>query len=230
VHPQSQDPKQIFGRPGWLRLNAYTCGMITGWGSHHLDIGHWGLGTEYSGPVAVEARADWPGRDSFWNVHGKFDVKLAYPGGVMVRVSDDLPNGIRFQGENGWIWVTRGAAHSTKAFNASDPGLLTLARKDWKHQLHRSPGWDHHLDWLEAIRARKEATTNAETGHRSCSACAISWIGMKLGRPLKWDAHMERFNDADANRMLSRAEREPYGAFNAAKRGGFTAFKALANA
>lgn len=227
VHPQSDDPKKKFARPGWLRLNAYTCGMITGWGSHHLDIAHWGMGAEYSGPLAIEAHAEWPGADSFWDVHGKFQVKLTYPGGVILRVSDELPNGIKFVGEDGWIWVTRGAANSAKAFTASDPGLLTTARDSFKHQLHRSPRWDHHLDWLEAIRSRKEATTNAETGHRSCSACILAWIGMKLGRPLRWDPDKERFNDSVANRMLTRLERAPFGAFNAAKRAGFTSFKAV---
>ena len=39
----------------------------------------------------------------------------------------------------------------------------------------------------------------------------ISWIGMKLARPLKWDPAKERFNDAEANAMISRAERAPFG-------------------
>ena len=164
----------------------------------------------------------------FWDVHGKFDVRLEYPGGVVMRVSDDLPNGVRFSGENGWIWVTRGAANSAKVFTASEPGLLAMSRSSFKHRLHRSPRWDHHLDWLEAIRSRDEATTNAETGHRSCSACIVAWTGMRLGRPLKWDPEKEQFNDAEANRMLIRAERAPFGAFNAAKRAGFSAYKSLA--
>jgi myo-inositol 2-dehydrogenase / D-chiro-inositol 1-dehydrogenase len=227
VHPQSTDAKKIFGRPGWLRLNAHTCGMITGWGSHHVDVSHWGLGVEYSGPIAVDAKAVWPGADSFWDVHGKYSVKLSYANGVTTTISDELPNGIRFLGEGGWIWVTRGAADSTKSLSACDPKLLAVPDTELKTKLHRSPSWDHHLDWLEAIRARKEATTNAETGHRSCSACLISWIGMKLGRPLKWDPTTEQFNDAEANRMLHRPEREPYGAFAAAKKAGFSNFKSL---
>ena len=109
-----------------------------------------------------------------------------------------------------------------KSLNASDPKLLATPDAEFKTKLHRSPGWDHHLDWLEAIRTRREATTNAETGHRSCSACLVSWIGMKLARPLKWDPDTERFNDAEANGMLHRTEREPYGAFAAARKAGFT--------
>jgi predicted dehydrogenase len=227
VHPQSADPKKQFGRPGWLRLNAYTCGMITGWGSHHVDIAHWGMGTEYTGPIAVEARAAWPGTDSFWDVHGKYSVKLTYANGVTTTISDELPNGVRFEGEGGWIWVSRGSTTSAKALNSSDPKLLQLSEADLKTRLHRSPGWDHHLDWLQAVRERNEAVTNAETGHRSCAACLVSWIGMKLARPLKWDPEKEQFNDDEANRMLHRPERGPYGAFHAARKAGFTQFKSL---
>ena len=77
------------------------------------------------------------------------------------------------------------------------------------------------------MRERKEAVTNAESGHRSCTVCLVSWIGMKLARPLKWDSEKEQFNDEEANRMLHRPERDPYGAFNAARKAGFTKFKSL---
>jgi myo-inositol 2-dehydrogenase / D-chiro-inositol 1-dehydrogenase len=45
VHPQND-----YGRPGWLRLENYGSGMITGWGQHHFDSAAWGMDTEYSGP------------------------------------------------------------------------------------------------------------------------------------------------------------------------------------
>jgi len=227
VHPQSDDPKKLFDRPGWLRLNQFTCGMITGWGSHHVDISHWGMGVEYTGPIAVDAKASWPAPDSFWDVHGQYSVKLTYANGVITTISDELPNGVRFEGEGGWIWVNRGSMTSPEALNASDPKLLQVPDAELKIRLHRSPGWDHHRDWLEAIGELKEAVTNAETGHRSCTACLLSWIGMKLARPLQWDPEKEQFNDDEANRMLHRPEREPYGVFNAAKKAGFTKFKSL---
>ncbi|MGE3313255.1 MAG: Gfo/Idh/MocA family protein [Limisphaerales bacterium] len=227
VHPQDDSPRRRFDRPGWLRLNAYTCGMITGWGSHHVDIAHWATGTELSGPISVSASAQWPGSNSFWDVHGTYQVRLTYPGDVAWTISDELPNGIRFEGENGWILVTRGPADSPQSLRASDPGLLATPDRDLSVRLHRSPGWDHHLDWLEAVCSRREAVTNAETGHRSCSACVVSWIAMKLGRPLRWDSEMERFDDEEANRMRHRAERDPFGSFTATRRSGFSAFKNL---
>jgi predicted dehydrogenase len=238
VHPQSADLKVRYGRPGWLRLNAYGCGMITGWGSHHVDIAHWGMGTELTGPVALKGTATWPGPDSLWDVHGKYSIELQYPNGATMFISDELPNGIRFEGTDGWIWVSRGSytatasdptsgKRATKALDASNPEWLRTSLANDKLQLRQAPKWDHHLDWLEAVRARREAVTNAETGHRSCSVCLMSWIAMRLGRPLKWDPEKERFDDAEANRMLYRTERAPHGAFAAAKRAGFTAFKRI---
>ncbi|MFB0946625.1 MAG: Gfo/Idh/MocA family oxidoreductase, partial [Spirosomataceae bacterium] len=40
VHPQ-----EGYGRPGWLRLEKYGAGMITGWGQHHYDSAAWGMDT-----------------------------------------------------------------------------------------------------------------------------------------------------------------------------------------
>ena len=60
VHPQNS----ISDRPGWLRIDSYCLGMITGWGSHHVDIAHWGMGTELTGPIEIEGRAEFPNQGS----------------------------------------------------------------------------------------------------------------------------------------------------------------------
>ena len=101
VHPQGD-----YSRPGWLRNEAYCLGMITGWGSHHYDTLHWALDCEASGPTRVEGRGEFP-KNHVWNVHGAYDLTLTYPGGVKVSVSDKHPNGLKFIGDDGWIWVTR---------------------------------------------------------------------------------------------------------------------------
>ena len=71
----------------------------------------------------------------------------------------------------------------------------------------------HHQNLIDAIKGNYESLVPAETAHRSCTACLLSWIGMKLGRKLEWDWKKEQFvNDAEANAMLEREERAPYGA------------------
>jgi hypothetical protein len=212
VHPQKG-----YDRPGWLRNDAYCLGMITGWGAHHYDILHWALDVELGGPGRVEGRADFP-KNTIWNVHGAYAIELTYPGGVKVAVSDRFPNGLRFIGDEGWIFVSRGSQPTKdptvprgrlKPLHASNERLLDP--KGLKVELPRSS--EHHLNWLEGVRARRTPLVPAPVAHRGNAACIVSWIAMKLGRPLTWDAAAERFvDDAAANALLVRPERAPYGA------------------
>jgi len=214
VHPQSPDMKVRYERPGWLRCEQFGAGMITGWGAHHIDIAHWAMDTEYSGPVDIEAIAEFP-KKGLWDVHGPYHVQARYANGVEVFISEKYPNGLRFIGENGWIWVTRGkyeAGVRNEALNASDLKILTSGIRDDEVHLHASPNHDHHLDWLTSIRTRKEPAAPVEVGHRSCTACLLAHAAMKLERPLKWDPANERFiGDEGANALLRRAQRAPYG-------------------
>ena len=215
VHPQKD-----FGRPGWLRCEQFGAGMITGWGSHHVDIAHWGMGTELTGPVEIEAQAEFP-TGGLWNVHGTFHAQAKYANGVTMLLSDKYPNGVLFEGENGWIFVSRGSVKTTasdpitsgkplKALDASDPKILDSVIGDGDVHLYKSI--DHHGDWLDAIQSRKETVAPVEVAHRSCSACLLVHAAMKLGRKLTWDPQAERFvNDAAADALLARHQRAPYG-------------------
>ena len=214
VHPQNS----ITERPGWLRIEAYTLGMITGWGSHHVDIAHWGMDTELTGPIEAEARAQFP-KKGLWNVHGPYHIEMKYANGVTMIIDNNFENGVRFEGADGWIFVSRGSAKVTasdptvggsKAFAASNPAILRSEIKPNEIHLHASK--DHHLDWLTSIQTREPSSTNPEQAHRSTSACEIGWIAMKLGRKLRWDPVKEAFTDDEqANAMRSRPQRAPYG-------------------
>jgi myo-inositol 2-dehydrogenase / D-chiro-inositol 1-dehydrogenase len=215
VHPQTG-----YDRPGWLRCEQFGAGMITGWGSHHLDIAHWAMDTEHTGPVEVEAEAEFPA-SGLWDVHGKFRAEARYANGVIMRVGSEYPNGVRFEGGEGWIFVTRGdytvtasdpasGGRNAEALSASDPKILkSEPGPDW---IRLPVSAEHHADWIDAIRNRRPPIASAEVGHRSCSACLVIYIAMKLKRKLYWDPRNERFrNDDEANAMLSRPQRYPYG-------------------
>ncbi len=224
VHPQvSSDKNKRYDRPGWLRCEQFGAGMITGWGAHHIDIAHWGMGMEHSGPIWIEAQAQFA-TGGLWDVHGDFHAQAQYANGAVVELSNKNPVGVRFEGDEGWIWVTRksGAsvtasdpnvtAKSVKHLDASDPKILQIKLKDSDTHLHVSPKNDHHLDWIEAMRDRKPAVAPAEDGHRSCSGCLLVHAAMKTGRKLHWDPAKEQFiDDADANKLLRRSQRQPYG-------------------
>jgi hypothetical protein len=214
VHPQIG-----YSRPGWLRHENYGAGMITGWGQHHFDCAAWGMDTELTGPVSVEAVAEFP-KSGSWNVHGDFMVKHEYENGITVYTSGGYPNGIRYEGDQGWIFVTRGEYRATatdpvptgsiESLNASSEEILRSVIGENEINLYISE--DQHGNWLDCIKSRIQPISPVEIGHRACTVCLISHIAMKVHGILKWDPKAERFIDNDqADSMLSRSQRYPYG-------------------
>ena len=186
---------------------------------------HWALQFENTGPSRVEGKGEFPDPDRIWNVHGAYDVTLQYPRNVVVNVSDKHNTGLKFFGDEGWIWVTReGTGATTSDPKAKGAEMPPLAASDEKLldpnglSVHLPVSKSHHKNWLESVHSRKQPLAPAHIAHRSNTACIVSWIAMKLGRPLEWDPKTERFkNDAEANAMLTRGERAPYGALHLAK-------------
>jgi predicted dehydrogenase len=215
VHPQAD-----YGRPGWITTEDFGLGMITNWGAHHIDIAHWGMGMELSGPTTIEARAEFMTGD-VWTVHRTYHVEMLYPNGVHVILDNAYENGIRFEGTEGWVFCARGAEQVTssdpgaaaqkderrKALNASDPRILTATKpgdKRWPEST------DHYRNWLESIAKRQDPIAPVDQSARSLEACATAWIGMKLKRKLTWDPVKEQFvNDAEAQAMCARKPRSP---------------------
>ena len=214
VHPRSG-----YDRPGWLRCEQFGAGMITGWGAHHIDSAHWGMDTEFTGPVEIWGSATFPAR-GLWDVHGDFKTYGRYANGVTMVVSGEFPNGIKFIGSEGWIFVSRGNETVTSsdptaklqdstALAASNPAIIKSTIGP--DEIHLYESRQHHLNWLESIKSRKAPIAPVEIAHRSCSACLLHHIAMKTNRRLFWDPIKERFkNDDAANAMLSRPMRAPY--------------------
>jgi predicted dehydrogenase len=214
VHPQ-----QGFDRPGWLRCEQFGAGMITGWGAHHVDTAHWGMNTELTGPVEIWGTAEFP-THGLWNVHGKFKTDARYANGMTMSISGDYPNGIKFVGTKGWLFVTRegnvtpsdptSGAPAGKILEASDPKILDSVIGP--NEIHLATADEHHANWLDCVRTRKTPLAPAEIAHRACSTCLLHHIAMKTKRKLNWDPVAERFkNDDEANALLSRPQRAPYG-------------------
>ncbi|TAK92577.1 MAG: Gfo/Idh/MocA family oxidoreductase [Verrucomicrobia bacterium] len=216
VHPQDS----LSGRPGWITTEDFGLGMITNWGAHHIDIAQWAMGLQLSGPQTIEARADFM-QDDVWTVHRTYHVEMQYPGDIQVILDNNFDMGIRFEGEDGWIFCTRGSAKVTKSDGSSgktdEPSKKALMASDEKilskldsKAVRWMPSKDHYLNWLEAIAANRDPIAPVDQAARSLQTCAAAWIGMKLQRKLTWDAAKEEFvNDGEANALRSRKPRKP---------------------
>jgi predicted dehydrogenase len=197
-------------RPGihpgqWRFVRSFGCGEMSDRGAHVIDIAQLGGGFDGTGPVAIEARG--------WDApHGQYDTPMAfafenvYANGVkMAGGTAGSPRGVRFEGDEGWIFLR---IHEG-TLEASDPKLLALDPETFKTKLGRAPS--HWQNFIDAVKRGVQPFADAEVGHRSCAACLVNMMAMRLGRPLAWDPVRERFvNDDEANRLMTPPMRAPW--------------------
>jgi predicted dehydrogenase len=191
---------------GWRWVYDYASGLITDWGAHHLDIAQWGMGTELTGPVEIQAEQVIFGTGGLWNTANRYRVTCQYAEGftLIVADTDKLLQGIRFIGDEGWVHVDRKHGVDTHPKSLLDsrigPNEIRLYKSD-----------DHIGNFLDCVRTRGETAAPAEIGHRSVAIGHLGTIAMKTGRKLKWDPQKERFiADDSANRLLTRPMRYPW--------------------
>lgn len=183
----------------WLE---YSGGMMTDWGAHHNDIAQWALGMDRSGPVKTVAFGEGPKIcHNCYNTFPAFKVYHTYANGIPLTTTNEGENGVHFEGEKGWIFVSRGK------IAASDQKLLDEPLPADALRLYDSG--DHAGNFVECIRTRKQPICDAEIGHRSVSVCHLGNISLRLGgRELHWDPKKEFFiGDEEANALLKSPTR-----------------------
>lgn len=89
AHPYT--PRRYHPFRGWY---DYCGSMVADWGNHHFDIAQWGMDTENTGPISVEARGIFPneGREGAYDVPDRFFSRLLYANGIEVLFFASLAN------------------------------------------------------------------------------------------------------------------------------------------
>ncbi len=191
----------------WRWIMDYSGGQLTDWAGHHIDIAHWGLGYDRTGPISVEGEGVYP-REGIFDVPVEYDFTCEYRTGVKMRVANrsrqPMGMGTVWYGDKGWLHVDRG-----DVIKASDPRILEEKIGKEETALYKST--DHHQNFLDCIKSREETITPAEVALRSISVGLLGEIAMLTGQKLSWDPDKEEFtNSAYANRLLMRPYREPW--------------------
>jgi hypothetical protein len=128
-----------------------------------------------------------------------------YDDGLKMIGSAAGPRGVKFEGDEGWIFIH---IHDPLV-EASDPRILQSELGKQAVQLGRSPG--HHRNFLDCVKLRTEPLASAEIGHRTGTICHLNNIAMKLGRTIHWDPVNEVIvNDEEANALLQPEMRAPW--------------------
>lgn len=191
----------------WRWILDYSGGQLTDWAGHHIDIAHWGLGLDKTGPVEVTGEGVYPPKTELYNVPLEYDFNCKYKNGINMRVANSarLPHGmgVTWYGKEGWIHVDRG----NKLTASNDKLLEDLGQN--KKALYKSE--NHWENFLDCVKSRKETITPVEVAHRSISVGLLGEIAMTTKQTIKWDPDKEIIiNNAKASEMLMRKFRAPW--------------------
>jgi predicted dehydrogenase len=197
----------------WRFILSYGGGEMTDRGAHVIDIAQLGAGMDHTTPVHYEARGvQTPG--SLYNAFWDYSFVNTYANGVELIGSTAEPRGVKFEGDEGWVFVH---IHGG-ALEAEPQSLLSEGIGADEIHLGRSPG--HQRNFLDCVRSREAPMAPAEVGHHTATICHLNNIAMRMGSvggagaepfTLEWDPDRERItNSREANRLLTPTMRAPW--------------------
>jgi predicted dehydrogenase len=189
----------------WRWNMDFGGGQLMDWVGHHLDIAHWGLGFDRTGPVDIEGKAEFPTR-GIYNSALRYWVETKYADGTPIILAggyDEIQSGTKWIGGLGWVWVDRGGFETQPADLAHEvigPNEIRLTKSR-----------DHYQNFLDCVRSRALTIAPCEVAHRSASVGHLGLIAIETGRKIHWDPASERIiGDPEAERLLSRSYRKPW--------------------
>lgn len=179
---------------GWRGHFDFHGGGILEWGSHTVDLCQWAAQKDHTMP-------------SVYTPVGETHIHCTYDDGLKLVMRDTGWMGLgtcsaRYEGEDGWVETGDSGRMKTSA----------SVRQYLKNVPTRGTDPTNHIrDFLNCVKTRGIAESNADRVANSHIASHAAYIAWQLGRTLTLDTEKIEFvNDAEANRMRSRAYREPW--------------------
>ena len=190
-------------RGGWRGHYDFHTSCIGEWGAHTFAQAQYGLGLTDTSPV----------RYKHVNNNSGDGMVCTFADGTKLVLSRGKkhwhnPCGMRFDGPDGWVATADRYAKP----EVSDPALLADYDKIVADYVARTGHTlDHMRNFLDCVKSRRRTVANPEVMYRSMTTVHCANICMWLGRDLKYDPEQAAFiGDAEANRLRSRAQREPW--------------------
>jgi predicted dehydrogenase len=185
----------------WRGYFDFHGGGILEWGSHTADLCQWAAGMDETTPVEFEPQG--MGADTPYSIHCR------YANGIRLVLRDKGFLGlgschIRFEGDAGWVETADGG--KIEASENLGPGRLDVPPEE-----AREATTNHVRDFVACVKTRKQPRSNALAACQTHITCHAAYIAFQLGRKLAFDPATDSFaGDEAANRMRSRAMREPW--------------------
>jgi predicted dehydrogenase len=194
------DPR--FVKYHWRWVLNFGGGNLMDWVGHHVDIAHWGLDFDETGPAEIKGKGTYSTKLP-WDAETKYEYECTYANGQVIRVGSGFADGTKFFGEDGkWLYINRGALRASK-------GVLETQVGSSGKRTYRSH--DHNRNFLDNVKTRGQTITPVESAHRSASVGHLGHIAIQTGRTIKWDPVTETIaNDPGASALLKPTYRSPW--------------------
>jgi len=192
-------PQYVQGR--WRGYFDFHGGGILEWGSHTVDLCHWAGDLDTTAPIEYVPHG--------MGSHTPYSIDCRYANGqkLVMRDSGFMGLGtchIRFEGPDGWVETADGG--KMEASENLRAELPAVSPQDAQAAVP-----NHVRDFLNCVKSRRQPRSNALAACQAHIASHAAYIAFQLGRKLAFDPAIDTFaGDAEANRMRSRAMREPW--------------------
>lgn len=195
------NPSYVAG--GWRGHYDFHTSCIGEWGAHTFAQAQAGLDCGESSPIEYEYVTNDSGDGMI--THFANGVRMVLSRGNKYWHGSC---GERFDGTEGWAAAADGYSQP----DVSSPALLGEFNRVIRQYVARTGrSLDHMRNFLDCVRSRERTVANPEVMHHSMTTVHAANICMWLKRSLKFDPVKEEFvGDEEANRLRSRAMREPY--------------------
>jgi hypothetical protein len=192
-----------YTRGGWRGHYDFHTSCIGEWGAHTFAQAQAGLDLLDTSPVDYEY-IDNPTGDGMV-------TRFANRAKMILSRGDKYWHGscgMRFDGPEGWVSMADGYSRP----EVSNPALLADFNKVVNDYIARTQRpMSHVRDFFNCVKSRRLTVANPVVMHRSMSTVHAANICMWLKRNMKYDPVKEEFTgDPEANRLRSRAQREPW--------------------
>ena len=194
--PEGVDWNMWLGPAPWAPYHKYRIS-----GSYNVNGTCWRSWKDYSGGLMT----DW-GAHKFGGAMFCADVREQGPAEVIPPDGKDHKY-LTYRFANGLLLYHATGKANTDVTPVGTPGEILPAKP---FPRYKGTGGIYG-DFLYCVRTRERPFRDIELGHRSVTVCHLGNIAYELKRPLKWDPIKEEFpGDEEANRLLDRAQREPW--------------------
>jgi predicted dehydrogenase len=77
-------PAQV--HQNWRWVLDYGGGQLMDWVGHHVDIAHWGMKADDTGPLWIEGAGEYPPADAVWNSPTHYRLEAEYASGIHMTI------------------------------------------------------------------------------------------------------------------------------------------------